>query len=193
MVKIKNQNKTINKGFTFVETMIVLALFAIIGVSLFSSMAMGLKIWKRAGTSNFSHRKATLSLERLSAELRQTTNYSSIGFYGEKNHLEFPNIIRDKILNISYMYVPQEKCVIRVSTPKVPAGATQEQNVTRRAIVDVKDFALGFYGPSNETGNFTFLDSWNSTKSGIPLAVKVSLTLEDGKGFEKVITIPIAQ
>ena len=192
-MKIKNQNKTINKGFTFVETMIVLALFAIIGASLFSSMAMGLKIWKRAGTSNFSHRKATLSLERLSAELRQTANYSSIGFYGEKNHLEFPNIVRDKIFNISYTYSPEKKCVVRGSIPKSPAEQTEAKNTTRTVMVDVKDFVLGFYGPSNETGNFTFLDSWNSTKSGIPSAVKVSLTLEDGKGFEKVITIPIAQ
>ena len=188
------QAKTIlNKsGFTFVEAMIVIALFAIIGVSLFSSLSLGLKVWKRATQLNLVERKAILGLERLSTELRRTYNYPSIGFWGEKDHMEFVGIYRDEILNISYQYAPQEKCVYRSGLSMQRSGLT-EGSPLRRVFLEVKNFTLSFYGFDTEAGTFTFFDSWNYTKSGIPLAVKVSLTLEDGKGFEKIVAIPIAQ
>jgi len=90
------------RGFTFVETMIVLALFGILGVALFSSFSMGMKVWKRATSTNLFKRKAVLTLERLSIELRRTFNYPPIAFLGDKAHIEFPGIVANKIYNISY-------------------------------------------------------------------------------------------
>ncbi|MFH1223107.1 MAG: type II secretion system protein, partial [Pseudomonadota bacterium] len=101
------------KAFTFVETMIVLALFGILGVSLFSSFSMGMKVWKRATSANLIGRKAVLTIERLSMELRRTFNYAPIGFLGDKAHIEFPGIIGNLIYNLSYDFFPEEKCVKR--------------------------------------------------------------------------------
>lgn len=180
-------------GFTFVEIMIVLALFAIISTSLFSSFIMGMKVWKRAAAFSLSQRKALLGLERLSTELRRAYNYPSIGFFGQKDRIEFANIWQDKIFNISYVYSSSEMSVSRLSRSRQQALGMEEESQSRQIIPNVKEFNLGFYGYDNASGNFTFLDSWNYTVSGIPAAVTVSLTLEDGKTFEKIITIPIAQ
>ncbi len=64
---------------------------------------------------------------------------------------------------------------------------------SRIVISGVKDFNLSYYGPDNQSGNYTFLESWNNTAAGVPAAVKVSAVLEDGTGLEKIITIPVAQ
>jgi len=184
------------KGFTFVETMIVLALFGILGVALFSSFSMGMRVWKRATSANLLKRKAVLTIERLSMELRRTFNYAPIGFMGEKAHIEFPGIISDKIYNISYDFFPEEKNVKRSAQPvagRQEMLGMEDGNFSRIVISGVKDFNLSYYGPDNQSGNYTFLESWNNTAAGVPAAVKVSAVLEDGTGLEKIITIPVAQ
>jgi prepilin-type N-terminal cleavage/methylation domain-containing protein len=181
------------RGFTFVETMIVLALFGILGVSLFSSFSMGMKVWKRATSANLVGRKAVLTVERLSMELRRTFNYTPIGFMGNKAHIEFPGIVASKIYNLSYDFFPEEKCVRRSGISRQEMLGIEEGNFSRVVITGVKDLALSYYGTDNQTGNYTFLESWNNTAAGIPAAVKVAIVLEDGTNLEKIITIPIAQ
>ena len=181
------------KAFTFVETMIVLALFGILGVSLFSSFSMCMRVWKRATSTNLFKRKAILTIERLSMELRRAFNYTPIGFMGEKAHIEFPGIVGNKIYNLSYDFFPEEKCVKRSGISRQETLGLEEGNFSRVVIPGVKDFALSYYGADNQTGNYTFLESWNNTAAGSPAAVKVAVALEDGTNLEKIITIPIAQ
>jgi prepilin-type N-terminal cleavage/methylation domain-containing protein len=180
------------KAFTLVETLIVVALFAVIGVSLLSSFVMGLKVWKLATSPNYSYRKAIIGLEKLSTELRQTVNYPAIGFWGTSDHCEFANIARDRIYNITYNYSSENNTFYRSALSLEESAGTESPVSPRKLIPEVKNFSFSFYGYDITTGNATFLDSWNYTKSGIPLAVKVAFVLEDGKEFEKVITIPIS-
>lgn len=187
------EHRASKKAFTFVETMIVLALFGILGVSLFSSFSMGMKVWKRATSANLFKRKAVLTIERLSMELRRTFNYASIGFLGSKAHIEFPGIVANKIYNLSYDFFPEEKYVKRSGISRQGMLGLEDGNFSRIVIPQVKDFTLSYYSADNQTGNYTFLESWNNTAAGIPAAVKVSVVLEDGTNLEKIITIPIAQ
>ena len=173
--------------------MIVLALFGIIGVSLFSSFTMGLKIWKRATSANVAERKAVIGLERLSTEIRRAAGYPSIGLFGEAAHLDFANIIGDKIYGISYAYAAADKCLYRTATARQPPASETEPVVSRKIMVGVKDMAFSFFRYNNTSGGVNFVDTWNYTASGMPSAVKVFLVLEDGKEFEKVIEVPIAQ
>ncbi len=180
-------------GFTFIETMVVIALLGILSVSLFSSFAMGMKVWKRAASFNLAERKSILTLERMARELREVFNYSAIGFQGNKTHIEFANIFNNTVYNVSYTYVPEENSVKRSSISRQQMAAQGEAPRARGVIPDVKDLAFSFYGPVNQTGNATFSDAWNSSVSGVPEAVKVSVTLKDGKNLEKITPIPIVQ
>jgi len=196
-LRIKHKN-----GFTLVETLVVVALFAVIGTCLLSSFLTGLKIWKTTASPNYSWRKAIIGLERLSIELRQTVNvafsrghpnYEPVAFWGDLGHCGFVNIVRDRIYNISYDYSAKEGTLYRSAVSAQEAAGLEPLSPRRKIIPGVKNFSFGFYGIDNTTGDAAFLDSWNYTKSIIPSAVKVAFTQEDGKQFEKVITIPIAQ
>ncbi len=179
-------------GFTFVEMMVVLALFSILAICLYSSIAMGFKVWKRSASLNMVQRRAILNLERLSTELRRTANYSSIGFFGNGESVIFANIYRDRIFNISYNYSRGDEAVYR-SASTLQALLDSEEAPARKLISDVENFSLSYYGYDKQKINLTFFESWNYTESGFPKAVKVSLTLKDGKIFEKIIAIPISQ
>ncbi len=180
-------------GFTLVETLIVVALFAVIGVSLLQSFVMGLKVWKAATSPNYSYRKAVIGLERLSTELRQIVNHPTIGFWGARDSCTFANIARDKVYNITYNYSSEDNTFYRTAVSLQELAGTEPASPRRKIIPGVKNFSFSFYGYDTTTSNATFLDSWNYTTSGIPAAVKVACTVEDGREFEKVITIPISQ
>lgn len=182
------------KGFTFVETMVVLALFGILGVSLFSSFSMGMKVWKKATSANRAERKAVLALERFASELRRAINYTPIGFFGERSHVEFASMFGDKIYNISYDLLSENKTFMRSAMSRQEMLELEENtSAWRLAIPEVKDLNISYYGADNQTGNYTFLERWNYTASGMPMAVRVSVLLENNASFEKIVEIPIAQ
>ena len=126
--------------------MIVLALFGILGVALFSSFSMGMKVWKRATSTNLFKRKAVLTLERLSIELRSTFNYPPIAFLGDKAHIEFPGIIANKIYNISYAFFPEEKCVKRSGISRQEMMGVEVVGIPdNRRLFLPEDFPEGIY------------------------------------------------
>lgn len=181
------------QGFTFIEMMVVLVLFAVISVSLFSSFVMGMRAWKKITDTNFAERKALLNIARLSKELRGAFGYSKIGFYGSSTHLTFANIIGNQIVNLTYVFLPDEGTLYRYNTSMRQILGFEEPAPARKIISGVKDFTFEFYGQDYLTGNYTFLDSWNYTVSGIPAGVKVLCVLDDDHDFEKIIAIPVAQ
>jgi prepilin-type N-terminal cleavage/methylation domain-containing protein len=194
MSKIARKRTGNARAFTLVETMVVVALFAVIGVSLLQSLTMGMKIWKKATQTNFVYRKSLLGMERLAQDLRQTLDYPAIGFFGDKERLDFAALLREKITNVSYIFNPQEKAVFRSGISRQEAlGLAEAKAAPREVMAGVKELTFVYYGFDPLANNFTFQEAWNSTKSGVPLAVKTTATLESGEIFEKTIAIPISQ
>ncbi len=187
--------KNRNKGFSFIEAMIVIALFAVIGASLVSSFSLGFKVWKRSASLSLDQRKAVIELERLSTDLKRFyPYYVQGGFFGTNSSVEVVNIMRDRIFNITYAYSTDEKCVYRSAISRQEAFGWESASPRRKMVEGVQNFTLSFYGYDPGTGTFGFFDSWSSaTNFGAPLAVNVSLVLQNGKEFGKVITIPITQ
>lgn len=170
-----------------------MALFAVIGVSLMSSFSMGMRVWKRSADVNIMYRKAVINLERLGQELRAGVNYPYIGFFGSKDHIEFAALLRDKITNVSYAYAPHDKAVSRHAVTMQAVLELEEPTPARKVVtgVDNMSFSYGYFDVNSS--QYLFLDDWNYTKNGIPLAVKAALTLEGGETFEKTVFIPISQ
>ena len=174
------------RGFTMVEVLIVVALFSIIGVSLFQSFAMGLKVWKAASRPNFSYRKAVLGLERLSRELRQARPYPGAPMMGTTDAIAFASVIHDHAYNLTYMRdgdtLRREAYVIVPG----PLGSVEKREVA----VDVRDIRFSYYGFDIPSGGFVFFDNWDGNVSGYPLAVRLTLDLEDGTHLERTTYVP---
>lgn len=176
------------KGFTFVEMMVVLALFGILGVSLFSSFSMGLKVWKRSASLNLVPRKALLGLERFSIDMRRAANYSLIGLVGSSKEVMFANIANGDVRNISYVFSPDDGGLLKVqqSARGILDGEDVQQ---RRLFTGAKNVSFSYFGWDNQTGNYTFTDEWESASAGLPFAVRIAIELDEGVAFEKVVRL----
>jgi len=179
-------------GFTLIETLVVIGLSAIIGVSLLSSFVMGMKVWKRTASPDFVHRKVILGLEKLSRDLRSVYDYPDIGFNGGSTELSFANIDKDKIWNVSYFYSEEDKCVYRTRVSLEAGNATSEAK-QEKIVCAAEGASFGYSSFNNDTKVFDFLDSWNYALNGIPRAVKAEIILKDDRNVTKIITIPVAQ
>jgi len=161
-------------GFTFVELLIVVALFAIIGVSLFQSFAMGLKVWKRASRPNFSYRKAVLTLERMARELRQSRGYPNTTFTGDRSQFSFATAAPDKAYNATY----ELKGDALWRGTKV-LSAPWDPGEEREVVPGIADLEFTYYGYDAPTSSFIFFDEWDGQTQGRPMAVRVMMDLDD--------------
>lgn len=180
-------------GFTLVETLVVVAIFAVIGVSLSSSFSMGMRVWKRSASENIMYKKAILNLERISRELRASVDYPQIGFFGESDHFAFAALLGDKISNVSYAHTISDKSVSRLAADLSPVPEPENQAAARKIIQGVENVSFSYYHFDANSSKYVFSDSWNYTQNGIPLAVKVALSMENGEIFDRVIFIPVAR
>ena len=76
-------------GFTFIELLIVTTLVAVIGITLYSTILNGVKIWERIDTG-VSVEDANIFFEKIAHELRNTFNFQNIAFYGKTDEVAFP-------------------------------------------------------------------------------------------------------
>jgi len=179
-------------GFRLIETLVVIGLSAVIGVSLLSSFVMGMKVWRRTASPDFVHRKAILGLEKLSRDLRSVYDYPDIGFTGGTTAVSFANIDKDRIWNVSYFYSSDDKCLYRTRL-SLEAGNSTSEPKEEKIICSVEGASFSYSSFNNDTKVFDFLDGWNYALNGIPRAVKAEINLKDDKNVTKIITIPVAQ
>jgi prepilin-type N-terminal cleavage/methylation domain-containing protein len=178
-------------GFTFLETLIVVALFSIISVSLFQTFSMGLKVWKLASTPNFTDRKAILGMERLTQELLRIRSYSGINFSGESDAVHFAEVVNDRIFNVTYRFDPEGGCVWRRAV-SLQDMSEEKESPERQVMTSVKEFLLTYYGFDAQEKNFSFFESWNESATHLPYAVNISVTLEEGRSLSRVVWLPIS-
>jgi len=172
------------RGFTFIEVLVVVALFAVIGVSLFQSFTMGLKVWRRASGPNFAYRKAVLSLERMAMELRQSRPYPNTTFSGDGREFSFAAVAQGKAYNATYAY--RGNALWR--NTKV-LSAPWDPGEEREAAPGIADLEFSYYGYDLPSHSYIFFDDWDGQTQGRPMAVRVMLDLEDGTHLEKIMHV----
>ncbi len=179
-------------GFTFIEMMVVAVLTAIIGLGLTSTFQAGMNVWKRVSSPRYAHRKAVLELERLFKELRSVYFYIPLKFFGQEDRIIFVNVGDNQIYHIQYYYSQKDKCMYRSRRTKQEVVRKVEP-VLRKIITGVKSFSFSYEGVYfTRQGPVYWKGSYWKTRWGIPRAVRVVLTLEDGSRFEKNVLLPIA-
>ena len=176
-------------GFTFIEALVVMALFAVISVSLFQSFTMGLKVWKRASRPDIAYRKAVLNLERFTEELRCSRPYPNTSFMGEEGALAFTSIIYGDAYKMTYRFYGRRlwRSAEVVERPSHPSGEWRE------LVSDLRCGEFRYYGVDVKAprGEFAVFKKWNGSIIGPPVAVGITMVLKDGTRLEKIVSVPV--
>ncbi len=190
------------KGFTFIETLVVVSIFAILATAVFSVFGAGLKIYGKVKIHTGSQADILLSMEKFQKDLRNIFCFSGIDFTGEAASLSFAGLIRFadgkgnqklSVGRITYYFDEETGALIR-KEESYPEAASQEEGGAQRALASIEGLKFRYYHFESETREYIWRDSWEAA-SGLPRGVKIEITFSGGDKevvLDKTVFIPIS-
>jgi type II secretory pathway component PulJ len=191
-------------GFTIIEVMIALGIFMMILISIYSIWTGILRASKAARSAADNAQRARISMKALSDALttaqmftanmppqNQNAYYSFIadmsGDYGSLDfvaHLpaNFPGVGRfgDQVVRrIKFSIEPDEKSGLNLVMRQGPMLQSMDPSFEPYSLVLAKDvqlFGFEFWGQNEKTGQWEWVNEWNSTNQ-LPKMVHVGLGL----------------
>ena len=75
-------NQVLGHGFTLIEMVVSLTIFSVISLSVYSSFAGGITVWRKAEEFSSVYQTARLVLDSMALELTNTVKVSGTEFEG---------------------------------------------------------------------------------------------------------------
>lgn len=169
-------------GLTLIELLVVSAMVAVIGLTMYSTFSNGLEIWKKVNQPLIQE-DLDIFLEKFSHDIRNTVQFSGLGFLGSEHNLELPVLINSRRLKkftvgkVVYSYYPEEERLTRQERDFSQIFSKAEDS-TAQSLVNIRSFRFRYYNYDNDKKEYLWQDGWD--KQSMPLAVRMELELEDG-------------
>ena len=189
------------RGFTLVEVLLVTAIFASIGLAVFTCLSNGLKLWGRSQRLVVEE-DAVIFMDRFSTDLRNAFLFSEIPFEGEELHLNFPTMVYtpadrsgsraqegyvDEIGAVRYSFDSSGKNILREQANY--SQATHGNFASARIVVGgVKEFRFRYFYPGSSEPSLTASDD-----KGLPSGVEVEIRFPGDDGdriLKRYVPIP---
>ncbi|MFH1655811.1 MAG: prepilin-type N-terminal cleavage/methylation domain-containing protein [Candidatus Omnitrophota bacterium] len=201
--------KSLLWGFTFIEILIALTIFAIVAVSLYSTFFSGTSVWKRSEDENRIYQEARWSLDTIAKELRNAIilDYSKsypdfIIFEGNPDSISFFNATDEGIRKISY-FLESDNFEILLKRKEISLidslQSLEEETPTETFSSLVAEgglqFSYAYAGAESEEG-IEWQDVWQDPEN-LPKGVRIKLVLKDPSRpelkttFNKTVFIPM--
>ena len=146
-----------NKGFTLIEILLVVSLLMVMGASVTTSFLHGIRVYQRL---NYVHQEEELAflMERVTHDLKNAVNYSSIPFSGSEQSISFATLIQELLhqsspmgfwpVQVEYRYDPNSEEVLRLEKINAFFGSDE---VTSREILAKEIHSLAFKFSDNQS------------------------------------------
>ena len=196
------RKKTIarSRGFTLVEMLLVVSLFAVVALSIYHAFSNGLKVWER-GRQFMAEEDLDIFFDKFSRELRNTFDFSQIGFAGKETSIKFATRIRtpadralglekdaliDQIGGVEYYFDTGKKTIYKKEF-NYSQATNQKAGAERQMLQRVK--AVNFlYFYIDADGNL----GQTRRISSVPAAVEIRIEMEGPmeEDMIKLVNIP---
>lgn len=179
--------KKFRKGFTFVELLIVVSIFSLLSLAVFATFSSGMRMWQLMQARSLVERRVLLGLERFSAEIRQTLDFSKIGFEGKISKIIFPLLsAENEILRVSY--VLEQDTLYRKQERYKDILEDNKQIKTRDLFSDIESLKFSFAYKVEDKDEYNWINTWDK-EAGFPAIVKIELKTKD-VDFTKMVVMP---
>jgi len=125
----------------------------------------------------------------LSSWLRQSINFSPIGFNGSKEELSFPYLENVDILRLTLEFDSTDKS-LKSSKDKYQDILEGKSSASQIFIHPVDEVSFSYYYFDNEQQRYLWKQEWR-TEDGIPFAIKISLKIKN-ETKSATVFIPIS-
>ena len=184
-------------GFTLIEMVVSLTIFSVISLSVYSSFAGGITVWRKAEEFSSVYQTARLVLDSMALELTNTVKVSGTEFEGGPRIISFITLRRGaRVVSLSRN---SQIAKVTFEVRRDPAGRgyalfrRHATNLKRRGEAELMVGALASldfeYTYQNKVGELLpWVKVWKREEE-IPLGVKITLKL-GGTQFTKFVFIP---
>lgn len=179
-------------GFTLVEVLLVMTIFAFIGLGIATSFFSGMKLWARATGADFWHSNLVLNLESVSKNLRQSLDVPGIGFEGDSKSFSFPALSGNNIIRLSYSYSADTKTLTKGELMmKDIIAEKQKLDMVERDLFSLDEFTVQYLMIDKETKGLEWKDEWKK-EDGIYAAIRFK-GKSHNEEFQKTTFIPVSE
>lgn len=178
-------------GFTLIELLVVVSILAIVATAIFTTMAGGIRIWKRIDQSAYQT-EVMLTWKGLKKDLRNFFPFQPVGFYGGEKEIAFPGLLivepetegatnrHQEIARVRYYFDPDLKCLCKSKSPyRILVQGVKEE--CQRLISQIEDLAFSYYSKGEGEGSWN--TSWNKENPPLALRLTINLLGENEKQF----------
>jgi prepilin-type N-terminal cleavage/methylation domain-containing protein len=178
------------KGLTFIELMVVAAIFSLVAITVYTCLISGINVWRRSLNFNVAEKNEFFALEKMSQKLHNSLNYSRIGFEGEDDFFSFPYLEGEEILNITYSFDKGGRKLyeIRKDFEEFVDG---EKGKSKLILSPVKEFKFSYRYFDVEEKKFAWKDEWKK-EEGIPKWIKIEWSRDGKETKERIVSIPVS-
>lgn len=179
-------------GFTLVEVLLVMTIFAFIALGIATSFFSGMKLWARATGPDSWRNSLILNLESVSKNLRRGLDVPAIGFEGDSNSFSFPALSGNNIIKTSYSYSRDTKVLTRgESMMKDIIAKKLKIDMLERDVLSLDEFTVQYLKVDKETKGLEWEDEWKK-EDGIFAAIRFK-GKSHNEEFQKTIFIPVSE
>ncbi len=189
------------RGFTFIEIMLVTAIFATLSMAIFTCLSNGIKLWER-GKQLMGEEDTAIFFDRFSSDLRNSFNYSKLSFTGEELAVSFPTVVWtaadrvsvrasegriDQIGKVRYEYDPEHGAVMRRQA-NYSQALQDEWGLDEVVLPAVRSLKFHYFFTASKDPRMSVEEG-----SEIPAGVEVEIVIPAGKEdkvFKRYIAVP---
>ena len=196
---MKNQkNKSSNRGFTFIEVLIAIAVYAVIALSLFTAFHAGVRLWKNSDEQMQENQRLRFLLTNFSADLRNALNCSTdppaprYQFVGESQKIAFMTlrdesfgfVTRRALAKVVYEIDPDKHALLRrVATRQ--EGFDEQFAKPIQILEGVEPLYFSYAYQSETEGVFSWQPVWKNKANNLPKGVKLR-----AGAYEQTVLVP---
>ncbi|MBP7216784.1 MAG: type II secretion system protein [Candidatus Omnitrophica bacterium] len=182
------------RALTLIELLLVVALVAIIGIALFSTLRNGIDIWRRF-LQPLPQQDLVLAFDRFSQDIKNAVAFSSLPFTGDRQQVNIATVVRNPLLKVqgvgqvSYIFDDAHGALLR-EEKDFSHLYSRGQGIVRPVASGLSMVRFEYYFYDAARKEFVWLNQWNQGK--LPLAVRMYATLDDDQDestFTKTVEI----
>ena len=164
-------------------------MLGIISLAVYSTFNNGFKVWQKINQS-VGQDDLGLFFDKLSQDLNSCVKIGNIPFSGDQNNLGIPTLVNSPRLKIrtaglvNYLY-DQQSGVLNRQTKDFSQLYSHQDYDSTAILKNLRSFKFEYYYFDKQKQEYFWKEVWSET--GIPLAVRVNLNLNDSSGTDTII------
>lgn len=188
-------------GFTFVELMLVVSIFSIVALAIYSTFDIGISAWKKAQEAQNLYQDIRLALDKMAADLENAVLYSEkedfSNFEGKQDLISFYSLVETsqtipahhRLRKITYSL--KDSGLLRLEQSFTDPEEQAPEKDPEQIASGISSLEFSYAYTQEGEPPYKWEDVWDNQQV-IPKGVRVKLELETEKklAFSRYVFIP---